>query len=415
MKRTIVAWAAFSVVVLGTLLGSVGVAFSSTIHVPADQPTIQAGIEAAVNGDTVLVSGGDYFERINFHGKNITVKSTSGPKFTVIDGRHGGSVVTFESGETQNARLEGFTVRNGVSTDGGGILILGGASPSIVRNTISFNTATSGGGIYAIASAPLIQDNTIAGNTASGAGAGLFLENGAAGARIIGNRVMGNTAQHGDGGGIMIRAFGGTLVLNNYIKSNRSEGVFPATHGGGLYLQASSDRVVVIQNVVASNSADQGGGIYLVIEGGHTPLIANNTVFRNEGSQNGSAIHVSGTTSGGRLFNNLFIGRNGEGAVFCDPAFDPNPPYLQTNDSFAARGADYEGSCVGQTGKRGNISVDPEFVDVFAHISGSSAVIDAGSNELQPLPKSDFDGNPRVVDGNDDANAVVDMGAYEFQ
>ena len=57
-----------------------------TIHVPADQPTIQAAINAASNGDTVLVAPGTYLENINFNGKSITVTSSGGPSVTIIDG-----------------------------------------------------------------------------------------------------------------------------------------------------------------------------------------------------------------------------------------------------------------------------------------------------------------------------------------
>ena len=52
---------------------------ATIIHVPTDQPTIQAAINAAVNGDTVQVSPGIYHENINFMGKAITVTSTTGP------------------------------------------------------------------------------------------------------------------------------------------------------------------------------------------------------------------------------------------------------------------------------------------------------------------------------------------------
>jgi lipopolysaccharide export system protein LptA len=58
---------------------AVPAASAKTIHVPADQATIQAGINAAVNGDTVLVSPGTYLENINFNGKAITVTSANGP------------------------------------------------------------------------------------------------------------------------------------------------------------------------------------------------------------------------------------------------------------------------------------------------------------------------------------------------
>ncbi|MGE5303950.1 MAG: hypothetical protein ACM3TN_11595, partial [Alphaproteobacteria bacterium] len=68
----------FTVVILAAVLW-VGAPFPSvqaaTIHVPADQPTIQAAINSAVNSDTVLVAPGTYVENINFRGKAITVIS----------------------------------------------------------------------------------------------------------------------------------------------------------------------------------------------------------------------------------------------------------------------------------------------------------------------------------------------------
>ena len=79
--------------------------FSTIINVPADQPTIQAGIDAAVDADTVLVQPGTYVENINYNGKNITVASlflttqdTTYISQTIIDGNQTGSVVKFENG-----------------------------------------------------------------------------------------------------------------------------------------------------------------------------------------------------------------------------------------------------------------------------------------------------------------------------
>jgi serine protease len=81
------------------VLASVSAFAGNIIHVPANQPTIQAAINAAVNGDTVLVSPGTYVKNIDFKGKAITVKSSNGAKVTIVDGGNIGPVVTFASQE----------------------------------------------------------------------------------------------------------------------------------------------------------------------------------------------------------------------------------------------------------------------------------------------------------------------------
>ena len=97
---------------------------STIINIPADQPTIQQGIDASVNGDTVLVQPGNYVENINYNGKNITVASlflttqdTTYISETIIDGNQNGSVVTFESGEDSTTVLAGFTIQNGTGKE----------------------------------------------------------------------------------------------------------------------------------------------------------------------------------------------------------------------------------------------------------------------------------------------------------
>lgn len=60
-------------------------AMATTIHMPDDYPTIQAGIDASEDMDTVLVAEGIYFENINFSGKDIVVESENGPQSTVME------------------------------------------------------------------------------------------------------------------------------------------------------------------------------------------------------------------------------------------------------------------------------------------------------------------------------------------
>src|SRR5438094_10590364 len=89
---------------------------AATINVPAGQPTIQAAINAASNGDTVLVAPGTYYENINFMGKAIAVTSSGGPAVTTINGNAAGSVVMFRTNEGRNSVLSGFTITSGDSS-----------------------------------------------------------------------------------------------------------------------------------------------------------------------------------------------------------------------------------------------------------------------------------------------------------
>ncbi|MGH7489871.1 MAG: right-handed parallel beta-helix repeat-containing protein, partial [bacterium] len=266
---------------LGTalLLAWAAASAQTTINIPADQPTIQAGIDAAVDGDTVLVASGTYFENIDFHGKLIKVTSSDGPKATIIDGGQIAPVATFSSGEGRNAILMGFTLTHGFAPSAGGGISISGSSPSIVNNTITQNSACSqGGGIFAIASAPLIVGNVISRNfqqgCTGGQGGGIMVENGAAGLQIIGNRILSNI--WGEGAGMEIRAFGNTLIESNIILSNIARGESPS-RGGGMVLQVNSLNVLAVENVFAANQADQGAGIYWKIASGTTPAMLNNT------------------------------------------------------------------------------------------------------------------------------------------
>jgi pectin methylesterase-like acyl-CoA thioesterase len=148
-----------------------------------DFTTIQACIDAAADTDTCRVNPGTYLEIIDFSGKAIGVVSSSGPDDTTIDGQNDtGHVVTFATAETEDAVLEGFTVRGagGVGSASSGIYC-SGSSPTILDCIVTANTSLTGrSGINCVSASPKIENCTIRGNSGSGiyssvSGGGIYL------------------------------------------------------------------------------------------------------------------------------------------------------------------------------------------------------------------------------------------------
>ena len=388
-------------------------AAATVIHVPADQPTIQAGINAAINGDTVLVSPGTYFENVSFIGKAITVKSSNGAKLTIIDGSQKGVVVTFSNAETNASILQGFTIQNGRGDEGAGITIQG-SSPTITSNTITRNGGCNGIGIGVGFGSPIIQKNVISFNTQStcsgGIGGGGISIRGASSPRILGNTISNNSIG-ADGGGISLFAAGTPLIQGNMIRNNTSQGV-----GGGIVMFNQSD-ANIINNIITNNTASDGGGIYwLVPSGARGPFVVNNTMVTNNSlSTHGSEVFADGFDISAIVVNNTIVGKSGQTAFFCGNFNDVNPPVVQFNDIFNPSGTTYGGICTDQTGLQGNISADPQFVGrANFHLKAGSPAIDSGNNSALVLPTTDYAGNPRIVNGNGGTTAIVDMGAFEF-
>src|SRR5262252_5162813 len=261
---------------------------AATIRVPADAVSIQQAIDAAVGGDTVLVSPGTYVENLTFRGKPITVESEQGSAVTIIDGGGSGSVVTFASGETRSAVLRGFTIRNGLNSFGGGGVLIQNSSPSIVGNAIVNNGACSGAGIYSYFSSPLIQGNTISRNfvyACSGAsGLGVYI-GGDSAAELIENLISENSG-FANGGGVTLFAAGSVVVRSNVISRNVTSGFSPCTSGGGIWM-VNFSQATIADNLVVGNAAGCGGGFFWGGSSGVTTFV--NNTFADNDAQEGSA------------------------------------------------------------------------------------------------------------------------------
>ncbi len=262
-------------ILLFVILFIFSITFSQIINIPDDYPTIQQGIDAAIDGDTVLVQPGTYVENINFNGKNITVAShylttldTSYISQTIIDGDNDGNVVRFESGEDSTTLLCGFKLTGGYAPYGGGIYCYE-SGPVLDHLIISDCLAESywggtGGGIYCSKSDPIINNLTIsdcsAGSYWGGGGGGIYLWNSSAtilNTNVMGNTTIGGYGNEGIGGGIYCSHDSNPVFENLLVAENTSE------IGGGMYIADSSLSIFKNVTLINNTASSQGGGIYI--------------------------------------------------------------------------------------------------------------------------------------------------------
>ncbi len=402
--RTLKIFATIACCTVGIFV-TASVSSAITINVPADQPTIQAAIIAAVNGDTVLVSPGTYIENLNFIGKAITVISSSGAKSTIVDGNQLGPVVSFVSGEGRTSVLHGFTLRNGLGNVSGGGVYIQNSSPTISNNLITANIATIGGGIEVAGGSPFILNNTITANlhdpnSSGGWGGGISLESDSS-ALVVGNTISNHFWTLGLGGGVAINMAGSPILRKNKIVSNTAD----QSPGGGIWIIDSSPTFV--QNLIARNTAYFGGGIYAYFSStAFSATFTNDTYVSNVGSNggmipgDGSSAYLVGFQDNVQFFNVIMAATPGRESLFCSPA--GALPAFTDSDAFSSSSAGFGGTCSALNGTAGNISVDPHFADSAGsnyQLTSGSPAINAGDNTAPHLPTRDLAGNPRIVGG----------------
>jgi hypothetical protein len=338
------------------LLLCAGTSWAAVINVPADQPTIQLAIDAAVNGDEVVVAPGTYFERINFLGKAITVRSTGGAAVTTIDGTGlPVPVVSLITSETSASILDGFTITGGAGGRGAGMRIGSGttisASP-IIRNVVFLNnsadSATStfrrGGAVSIVGpstagseSRPRFENVTFSGNT-SGSTARTSARGGAVdvnpgfptfvGCTFTNNQALGSISATVNGGALHIEA-GGANIENCTFTGNRSQGNSSAGTGGAI----QSNGVLTITGTTFDANTSTGDGATIAQNNGSTTITGG--AITNAAGGGGSAFR---SLAGPATFTGVnFSGNTGTTNIIVqmnNPAAGTTGPFTFNNCTF---------------------------------------------------------------------------------
>lgn len=342
---------------------------------------INDAIDNAYDGINIMVKPGVYPENINYDGIRTHINSQMGPEVTIIDGMGLGSVVTINSSETDIC-LDGFTITNGNAISGGGIFYSNNNPASIA----------------------LIQNNIICNNTAQ------------------------------NGSGVSCSGPCSPVVKNNIIRNNLNN----STRGGGVYVGTFCN-AVIDSNLIYSNEADNGGGVSC--EGcfqAPYPVIANNIIYDNHANIEGGGANF--LVTGCNFVNNTFGANTApkgawvqifnayptlQNTIFHGMAAisgnEINIEYYSWAEILYCNVQGGQGAVTQDAGSTlvwmNNMDQDPLFADPdngWYHLDCQSPCIDAGDNLAAHLPSHDFDGDDRILDGDDDGTPTVDMGADEF-
>jgi hypothetical protein len=361
--------------------------------------SIQDAVDAATNGDLILVNDGIYqdgfrttagasngsgvespLDKINVTNrvvlnKPVTVQSLHGPSAVLIQGSGIYRCVYLTNGAT----LSGFTLTNGAA---GWI-----TTTLLLERTITKTNLVNGGGVTGTWGGGCVLSNCVlTGNSATGEGGGAY------DVTLIHCTLTGNTASSGGG------AYGSTL-FNCIVTGN------------------SAQTVGVTTNSLFASGMPVGLGGGICSGSAYNSLIADNRAFQAGGACN--AAHLVGCT----VANNVasYYGGVGSGSTSYSP-FTVNYGVANciiyfnsagTNANWGDSIYNFDHCCTLPlpASGAGNITNDPAFVDFSGgdyHLQSNSLCINSGDNAVI-TNQTDLDGNPRIVGG------TADIGAYEFQ
>ena len=281
-------------------------ASADEIHVPADYPTIQAAIDAALDGDEIVVAPGSYAENLIVPARALALRSSGGAAVTTLDGGALGAVIRSDAGPGLWV-LEGFTITGGsgdgaglyadglnlevrdcvfVDNDGrqgGGALARGGAQLDFLGCLFQGNTALGGGGVRALDTSGLtLAQCDFIENTANNRGGAIGVNDGEL--VVVDCAFIGNTADFGGG----VHASGPATIDGATFNGNTNTSSCSTEPGAGAAYLGGRPAQVRDSVFEANTSFDCPGAI-----GGGADVIER-CVFRSNGTSLAGVIETGG-------------------------------------------------------------------------------------------------------------------------
>lgn len=355
-----------TVILLAWLLAAAPFATSAVTIVvdvsdAGDHTTIQAGIDAASEGDTVLVYPGTYTGEgnrdIEFGTKNLVLRGRDGAGATLIDNQGVGDYRLFifrSSGQDTTCVIDGFTIAGGrqniLHYAGAGILIDGSPTPQIptspkfINCIVRGNQSWSGpgGGVFVNWSCePIFRNVRFESNYAYTGGGGVYCT-WSSNATFSGCEFVDNqNVFDGAGGGLYCKFESNVSLVDCVFDGNI------ANKGGGLACYDSSPTVANVTFVGNLASAAGGGGAVHCQEA--TPTLTNVTCYANraQGEGQGEALYAM-NESHPTLVRSLFASSGYAPASRSNPDDSPPSTSAATGAAYDARGLSFY--CDGTSG-----------------------------------------------------------------
>ncbi|GAA5819853.1 MAG: Pseudogene of Ig-like domain repeat protein [Methanobrevibacter sp. CfCl-M3] len=251
--------------------------------------TIQAAVDQASNGDTVVIpyKAGGYTgagnKNVNITNKNLIIVGVNSGGDVVIDGEGSGRIFNI-TGSSVN--ITGLKIQNTNSGSSGGAINYNSGSNGSVNNCTFTNTSSSsgaGGAVYMGSSGGSVNGSTFT-NTSSSGGS-------------VNGSTFTNTSSSGGGGAVYFSSSGS---VNGSTFTNTSSG------GGAVYFSSSGS---VNGSTFTNTSSRNGGGAVYFNNGGGS---VNGSTFTNTSSGNslGGAVYFS---SGGSVTGSTFTNTSSSG------------------------------------------------------------------------------------------------------